>query len=168
MTATRVAREDYDAPTPTTVLGQDQLELKPSGTLADTLALLPMMRNPEDEGTGSLVFGVVPPMALLFALALSRVVTEVTRPTVRVLGRMVWLIDDSSARCDYGRQRLHAACVGELRVKSKSAVAVDVFIGASVRSDSGSRTQDGDVATSWPPSLLSRSGLRLLSDARER
>jgi hypothetical protein len=49
--------------------------------MADTLALLPMMRNPEGEGTGSPVIGVGAPMTLLLALALSRVVTEMTRPT---------------------------------------------------------------------------------------
>lgn len=34
------------------------LELRTPGTLGDALALLPTMRNPETEGTGSLVFGV--------------------------------------------------------------------------------------------------------------
>ena len=58
VTATRVAREGYVAPTPTTVVGADMLELRTPGTLGDALALLPAMRNPSTEGTGSLVFGV--------------------------------------------------------------------------------------------------------------
>src|SRR5262249_8755914 len=58
VTGTRVARSGYDAPTPTTVVGRDMLELRSPGTLGDALALLPQMRNPQTEGTGSLVFGV--------------------------------------------------------------------------------------------------------------
>lgn len=58
VTATRVAREGYHAPTPTIVAGQQILELRTPGTVADALALLPAMRNAETEGTGSLVFGV--------------------------------------------------------------------------------------------------------------
>jgi iron complex outermembrane recepter protein len=58
VTATRVEREGYDAPTPTIVVGSEMLELRTPGTVADALALLPAMRNSETEGTGSLVFGV--------------------------------------------------------------------------------------------------------------
>jgi iron complex outermembrane receptor protein len=58
VTATRVSRSGYEPPTPTVVLGSDLLTLRTPGTLADALALLPVMRNAQTEGTGSLVFGV--------------------------------------------------------------------------------------------------------------
>ena len=58
VTATRVSREGYDPPTPTVVVGADFLTLRTPGTMADALALIPAMRNPQTEGTGSLVFGV--------------------------------------------------------------------------------------------------------------
>lgn len=58
VTGTRVSRSGYEPPTPTIVLGADALTLRTPGTLADALALLPAMRNPQTEGTGSLVFGV--------------------------------------------------------------------------------------------------------------
>ena len=57
MTASRIARDGYEAPTPTTTLGPDVLTLRAPGTLADALSLLPQMRNAADEGTGSLIFG---------------------------------------------------------------------------------------------------------------
>jgi iron complex outermembrane recepter protein len=58
VTATRVTRPHYESPTPTTVLGAEILDLRKPNTLADALVLLPAMRNAQDEGTGSLVFGV--------------------------------------------------------------------------------------------------------------
>ncbi len=57
VTATRVIRDGYEAPTPTTVLGSDLLVLRAPSTLANALARLPQMRNAADEGTGSLQFG---------------------------------------------------------------------------------------------------------------
>ena len=57
VTASRIVRDGYEAPTPTTTLGADVLALRAPGTLADALALLPQMRNAADEGTGSLIFG---------------------------------------------------------------------------------------------------------------
>ena len=57
VTATRVIRDGYEAPTPTTVLGADMLTLRAPSTLANALSRLPQMRNAADEGTGSLQFG---------------------------------------------------------------------------------------------------------------
>jgi iron complex outermembrane receptor protein len=56
VTASRVRRDGYDAPTPTTVLNADDLTLRSSDTLSDLLAALPQMRNPENEGTGGVNF----------------------------------------------------------------------------------------------------------------
>lgn len=50
-------REGYESPTPLTVLGPDELVLAAPGTLANALALLPQMRNAQDDGTGSFQFG---------------------------------------------------------------------------------------------------------------
>lgn len=57
VTASRIHRDGYEAPTPTTVLGADFLSLRAPETLADALSRLPQMRNSADEGTGSLIFG---------------------------------------------------------------------------------------------------------------
>jgi len=57
VTATRVIRDGYQAPTPTTVLGEDVLTLRAPATLANALSRLPQMRNAADEGTASLQFG---------------------------------------------------------------------------------------------------------------
>lgn len=57
VTASRIIRDGYEAPTPTTVLGEDFLILRAPETLADALSRLPQMRNAADEGTGSLQFG---------------------------------------------------------------------------------------------------------------
>ena len=57
VTASRIVRNGYEAPTPTTVLGADVLRLRAPPTLADALSLLPQMRNAADSGTGSLIFG---------------------------------------------------------------------------------------------------------------
>jgi iron complex outermembrane recepter protein len=57
VTATRVQRSGYEAPTPTTVLGADDLTLRTSDTLADLLAQIPQMRNAADESTGGIDFG---------------------------------------------------------------------------------------------------------------
>lgn len=57
VTATRVIRDGYEAPTPTMVLGGDVLTLRAPSTLANALSRLPQMRNAADEGTGSLQFG---------------------------------------------------------------------------------------------------------------
>ena len=56
VTATRVRRDGYEAPTPTTVLNADDLKLRGSGTLSDLLADLPQMRNSQNEGTGGVDF----------------------------------------------------------------------------------------------------------------
>jgi iron complex outermembrane recepter protein len=56
VTASRVRRDGYEAPTPTTVLNADDLTLRASDTLADLLAALPQMRNPTNEGTGGVNF----------------------------------------------------------------------------------------------------------------
>lgn len=57
VTATRVVREGYEAPSPTTVLGADFLTSRAPDTLANVISRLPQMRNASDEGTGSLQFG---------------------------------------------------------------------------------------------------------------
>ena len=57
VTASRVRRDGYEAPTPTTVLNSDDLTLRPPDTLADLLARLPQMRNAANEGTGGVEFG---------------------------------------------------------------------------------------------------------------
>ena len=57
VTASRIVRDGYEAPTPTTVLGDDFLTTRSPETLADALSRLPQMRNAADEGTGSLIFG---------------------------------------------------------------------------------------------------------------
>lgn len=57
VTASRVRRDGYEAPTPTTVFDSDDLTLRPPDTLADLLARLPQMRNAANEGTGGVEFG---------------------------------------------------------------------------------------------------------------
>jgi iron complex outermembrane receptor protein len=57
ITASRIIRDGYEAPTPTTVLGADVLTLRAPETLANALSHLPQMRNAADEGTASLFFG---------------------------------------------------------------------------------------------------------------
>ena len=57
VTASRVRRDGYEAPTPTTVLDFDDLTLRPPDTLADLLSRVPQMRNAANEGTGGVEFG---------------------------------------------------------------------------------------------------------------
>lgn len=57
VTASRVRRDGYEAPTPTTVLEADELTLRAPDTLANALTFLPQMRNVANEGTGSVQFG---------------------------------------------------------------------------------------------------------------
>lgn len=57
VTASRISRPGYEAPTPTTVLGADELTLRTPNTLANALSHLPQMRNTTNEGTASLQFG---------------------------------------------------------------------------------------------------------------
>lgn len=57
VTASRIIRDGYVAPTPTTVLDADFLLLRAPATLANALARLPQMRNAADDSTGSLIFG---------------------------------------------------------------------------------------------------------------
>lgn len=57
VTASRVQRDGYAAPTPSTVLGTDELTLGAPDTLADLLANLPQMRNASNENTAGVDFG---------------------------------------------------------------------------------------------------------------
>jgi iron complex outermembrane receptor protein len=57
VTAARVRRDGYEAPTPTTVLDSDDLTLRPADTLSDLLTNLPQMRNATNGGTGGIDFG---------------------------------------------------------------------------------------------------------------
>lgn len=53
VTATRVERSGYDAPTPTTVVGAELLEKRASLTLVDALTTLPAFRNMSTTGTAT-------------------------------------------------------------------------------------------------------------------
>ena len=53
VTSTRVARDGYDAPTPTTVIGEALLQTAVPATLVDALALLPAFRNVATTGTAN-------------------------------------------------------------------------------------------------------------------
>lgn len=57
VTASRVRRDGYEAPTPTTVLDADSLTLRRPDTLADLLSDLPQMRNATNERSGGVDFG---------------------------------------------------------------------------------------------------------------
>lgn len=53
VTGTRVQRDGYDAPTPTTVLGAETLERKAVNNVIDVLATLPVMKSSAGPQTGS-------------------------------------------------------------------------------------------------------------------
>ncbi|CAN5267354.1 TonB-dependent receptor [soil metagenome] len=53
VTATRIVRDGYDAPTPTTVIGAELLEGNAPATVADVLQLLPAFRNVSTTGTAN-------------------------------------------------------------------------------------------------------------------
>jgi len=57
VTASRVSRDGYEAPTPTMVLDAEHLSLRAPPTLTDALANLPQMRNAATAGTGGVNFG---------------------------------------------------------------------------------------------------------------
>lgn len=57
VSASRISRDGYESPTPTTVLGAEHLASRAPDTLANALTHLPQMRNAANEGTGSLRFG---------------------------------------------------------------------------------------------------------------
>ncbi len=53
VSATRIVRDGYDAPTPTTVIGAELLETNAPATVADALQLLPAFRNVSTTGTAN-------------------------------------------------------------------------------------------------------------------
>lgn len=53
VTATRIVRDGYNAPTPTTVIGAELLETNAPATVADALQLLPAFRNVSTTGTAN-------------------------------------------------------------------------------------------------------------------
>jgi iron complex outermembrane receptor protein len=53
VTATRIVRDGYNAPTPTTVIGAELLEGNAPATVADALQLLPAFRNVSTTGTAN-------------------------------------------------------------------------------------------------------------------
>jgi outer membrane receptor protein involved in Fe transport len=53
VTGTRVVRNGYDAPTPTTVLGAETLQTKAAATIVDALVTLPAFKNTSTASTAS-------------------------------------------------------------------------------------------------------------------
>jgi iron complex outermembrane receptor protein len=174
VTSTRVARDGYDAPTPTTVVGPDMLELRNPGTLADALALLPEMRNPETEGTGSLVFGVgagrgfvnlrgLGPNRTLVLLDGERLVdnTLSAQPDLSLLpSALISRVEivSGGAAAAYGSDAV-AGVVNFVLDSHFTGFKVNVSGGTSSRSDA----TEGKVALTWGGSL--RDGLNMVASA---
>ena len=118
VTATRIIRDGYEAPTPTTVLGADIPDTCERRQRWPTRSSrLPQMRNAADEGTGSLMFGGAAGRGFvnLRGLGTNRtlVLLDGERPVsntlVRRSGHLV-----PAVGADHSGGRRHRRCLGDL------------------------------------------------------